>query len=295
MAKSLKNLDTIEQQVNRIYMTMQHPANKNKVAVWAEGKDWRLYGRFFDNNKIIKCGKTGSSIALNGFNLLKSKKSNLNTIVILDADFRRINGQNLNSDPCIFYTDGHDQEMMCLKYEKVRNGILENFDIEIDQNQFYDDIFSQLEDISFFKWYNTCYNCHYSTHLLSSSISTCSTLSGFAWIESTLYQSSLGNLRKNNPNPQITLDHIDPNAVQQFKNEKSPTDKFELTNGHDFIIRMNFLLKNELEDSKYYRNEEGIKDTIYSYFTPEFEKTNLYNSLRDWCNANVDILKKTAS
>lgn len=300
---ALRDFDTPSLQVRESIQILVKSENRNKVAVWVEGKDWRFYNKFFKCDKVLQVGRinghTGNSV-IEGYTEFKKQCPNRLAIVIKDADFKRLEGEPLDEDANVFYADGHDHEMMCMKQKEVRQCMLDTFVVDEDVNLFYDGVFQELEMLSYFKWYNVHHKCGYSLKDHPSVYQTeTALLNDFTWIENNTYDVSLGKRKKNNPDPtQVTLEHINPTEVEKFMLDKKlmHPDKYELTNGHDFVNRLNRKLKPYIKSLKInISDEEGLKNTIYPSFTHEaFRQTNLYVSLCAWCERNqTDILRES--
>lgn len=286
--KSLVECSSPQQMVSLLMIKLSNFNNRTKVVVWVEGKDWRVYSKFFDSDKIIQYGKSGCKQIEEAHYLFKEKVSHVNSIVILDADFRRLEKCNLKTDPNIFYTDGHDVEMMMVKQEKVRIGICEGFEYDGDKKQFFDDIFQDLYYLSYFKWFDYHYKRCYKYEPLSNVHQDQAKLSDLNWIEKTLYECSKKAWDKSNHHTPFI--RIKPDDVKKIIKANNSIDPYEITNGHDFYNRM---CKHIQDKTKYVRNEECLNDTVIANFDIEqFQKTELHKSLKSWCDTNVDILKK---
>ena len=288
--KSLINCISTEKLVSTIIIILSKPENREKVVVWVEGKDWRVYHKFFDTDKIIEYGKCGGEQILDGHNRLKTIVPSQMSIVIKDADFKRLEGHDMQSDPDIFYTDGHDVEMMMVKQENVQNGICDGFEYEGDRGRFFDEVFHDLYSLSYFKWYD-CHNnrCYAYAPLKNVRKINQTDLLNIYWIERKVHACS--EHAWNTSNHGTPFVSIKPEDVRMFMSEHQSVDKYEITNGHDYFNRLCFQIE---EKTKYVRNEETLNDTVIAHFNnDQFKKTKLHTSLRVWCDNNIDILCKT--
>lgn len=284
--KSLVNCVTTDDLVGQLIIKLSIPSNRQKVVVWLEGKDWRVYRKFFEADKIIEYGKVGGEQILEGHRRLKARVPSQRSIVIKDADFKRLEGHDMESDPNIFYTDGHDVEMMMIKQDKVQNGICEGFEYEGDRNRFFDEVFHDLYHLSYFKWYDYHFR-HYYSYAQMSVQDEKARLEDLEWIENKVHDRSKSTYE--NSNHSTPFVRIKPDDVQEFINNHQPVDQYEITNGHDYCNRLCLQIKKK---TNYTRNEESLNDTVIAHFGIEqFEQTNLHRSLRQWCDANIDILK----
>lgn len=142
--KSLVQSLSAEIMVRELIIKLSNPNNRQKVVVWAEGKNWRTYRGFFDSSKIIMSGKGSCHQIEKGHRLLIERVNDVKSIVVMDADFKRLEGHNMSADPNIFYTDGHDVEMMMIKQDKVQNGICRTFEYEGDYGLLFEEVFKDL-------------------------------------------------------------------------------------------------------------------------------------------------------
>lgn len=285
--KSLVNCLSAENLVRQLIIKLTIPDNRKKVVVWLEGKDWRVYRKFFNPELIIEYGKAGGEDILKAHYILKTKVPSQNSILIRDADFKRLEGTDLDVDPNVFYTDGHDVEMMMLKQQTVRQKVCEVFEYTGNVEAFYNEIFQELAPLSYFKWFSHHYGNCYSFERLSKLRQSKENIMDLRWIENTTYDCSKS--KWDHSIHSTPFEKINVTDVQSFMDANSSADKFELTNGHDYCNRLVLHLQDK---TNYVRNEESINDSIIiSFDYDQFKKTDLHKSLRAWCDANVDILK----
>ena len=64
-----------EKLVDEMILRLNTPVNSNKVVVWVEGKDWRVYRKFFNSNIIIEAGSAGGLVITEAHNKLTSSTS----------------------------------------------------------------------------------------------------------------------------------------------------------------------------------------------------------------------------
>lgn len=287
--KTLIDSVSAEGMVGHIKMKAIKPENQDKVVVWVEGKDWRVYRGFFDPDKIIEAGKVGCKQIIEGHRKLKSKEPNKKSIVIVDSDFNRLEGKDLDADPNIFYTDGHDVEMMMMMSKKVRHRLSITFEFAKDCEHYFDEVFHDLHLLSYFKWYDHHHKRCYSYKPLGKVQQSQENLHNLEWIENKLHACS--KLQWESSNHSTPFVPIAVDDVRKFINEHAPVDRYEITNGHDFYNRLCLHIKKM--NKEYTRDEDSLKDSVLTSFDNEqFEKTKLHKSLRSWCDKNVDILSK---
>lgn len=279
--------------VSELCLKKANPNQRDKVVIWVEGNDKRIYGNFFKENMVIFKGGGGCAELENSHNklitMIPSQKQK--SIIIRDADFKRLEKEDILTNTNIFYTDGHDLEMMMIKSKKVRERICVTYECPNCRNDFYDSIFDTLELLSYFKWYNYHYNrCYCFESLKIQDNLTNGILSDLKKIIDKLYLHSNSSWKKRYNKP---FEAINPEDVSKFIKEHPSVDRYELTNGHDFLNGLCWQIKNKTQ--KYALNEERLKDPIIASFDlSEFQKTSLYKSLSNWGEKNnVDFLKKS--
>lgn len=288
---ALKQYDTAKNQVDELKLSTKP---KDKVVVWVEGNDWKLYHRFFDDSMVDKQGRKGGyscHTALESYEEFKKQYPTRLAIVIKDADFNRINGNDLESNPDIFYADCHDHEMMCIYQSKVREALMDNFMIDNKDDAFFKKIFDELLLLSFFQWYN--YN-----NVSSYNFDTLGNLFGLTEdffkdpdaIETEVHKRSESARKKKGLT--APLPHIDLKEYAKFMNERNGADCYEITNGHYFYNRINYYLQKIDAGNK--RSEDVLKESIYIAFSFVFKNTQLYKRLNSWCESNNTYILKAS-
>lgn len=286
---ALKQFDTAKYQIDELRIGTK---STEKVVVWVEGNDWKLYGRFFNSEMVDPQGRKGGyscHTAIESYEEFKDQFPNRLAIVIKDADFKRINGDDLESNPNIFYADCHDHEMMCIYQSRVRDALMDNFMIDNKDDTFFKRIFDELLLLSFFQWFNF-------NNVSSYNFDTLGNLFGVpedffknpATIEAEVHKRS--ESARNKKGITEALAHIDLKEYAKFMNERKDANCYEITNGHDFYNRINFYLQKIDTGNK--RSEDILKESIYIAFSFVFKNTQLYARLNSWCDRNkVYILK----
>ena len=284
----LKEYDTPKNQIEELKLSTKP---KDRVVIWVEGDDWKLYHRFFVPEMVNRQGRKGGHSchsALESYEEYKRQYPDSLAIVILDADFKRANGEDLETNLDVFYTDCHDHEMMCIYQNKVRESLMANYMIENKDDAFFKKIFDELLLLSYFQWYN-CNNAG------SYNFDTLGNLYGLTddffkdpvILEDTLYKRSTSKRKKNgitDPMPRVSIkDYADFMASHQYP------DSYEITNGHDFYNRINYYIQ-QVAGVK--ESEETLKKSIYCAFSFVFANTQLFRRLTSWCESNKTYILK---
>lgn len=278
MAGTLKSQMTPESVANDIIMQWKSPGVANKVLVLVEGKDDRtFYFKFFNQSTAeIKYCNGCRKVTLIHQHLQRNAK--FKNIAIKDSDFERLNG-NPPSSHNLFYADGHDYEMMCLKNANTRKKLFDNLATPYDEN-LIEEIFSDLNYLSYFKWYNYTHHCNYNFKTFKVIDKSFEDLSLFSRIHAQILPFS--------PKCQ----QINEEDLELFIVSRKECDIYELTNGHDFINRLCHYLKEKQIIGSNESNEKSIKNTLHPcYDIIEFAKSDLYHNINVWESKNdVSIL-----
>jgi len=287
----LRDFDTVQNEISELNPILVRKKNEDKITIWVEGDDWRLYSRFFIKDKV-ECkqreGGFSCHAAVEKYREFKKQFPNKLALVIKDADFHRVNNNVIDDEPDIFYADGHDHEMMCFSQQYVREILMRDFEYDKDSELFFDGIFKELLNLSYIKWYN--FNLHGSYNF--------GTLGDLYTIKKATFEDidKLNNdiicrtnseLRKNGLK---TISGFNTFALLLFQKWRSNSDRYEITNGHDFCNRLNYHLSKI--NNKIKLSEYTLKGHVYSTFTPVFKNTKLFKDLAEWSKRNnVEILE----
>ena len=268
MATSLKNGITPDWIANNFIMQWKSPGFANKVLILVEGKDDRLfYYKFFNHNttEIVDC--KGCKKVVEVYKILQRDAGFLH-ITIKDSDFDRLNG-NSRLGNNFFYADCHDYEMMCLKNKSTVESLFENLGIPYLESMITQ-VFSDLEYLSYFKWYNFTNHYNYNFRAFSVTDKSSDDLCRFSHIHTCILPAS----------PQCRP--INETELKQFICSKGGCDPFELTNGHDFIKRLCFYIKSTYREW-INLNEEKLKSTLHPCYTKDdFAESDLCHDIQIW-------------
>ncbi len=253
------------------------PICSSKVLVLVEGKDDEcFYYKFFKSDvtgirSIQGCGR------LTDLHLYLRDKG-IKYICIKDSDFDRLNSKSYTSFEGFFCTDAHDYEMMCMKEPELQKDLMENLALEYSSS-FFEQVLTELEYLSYFKWCNNKNHLNYNFKSFSVSCLTIDQLNNYDYIHGQIL-----------PKSSKVTTPLSKDALESFHSSNSSCDLYELVSGHDFINRFCFLLKSKYSKTE---NECTLKKTMHPCFRVGlFQRTKLYDSIKTWSNNNgLDILK----
>ena len=252
-----------------VKMLIESPTNEGRVIVVVEGADdEEVYTKVMDVNAVrfypdCNCDKHSIILgALNGkyFNRL---------LAIKDADFDRLEGIRPPFSN-LFLTDTHDLEGMivsdCLP-ELVGEDSARCRGIVLDN------IYSDLEDISYLKWCN--HACHAGINFRSITLV----------LDIDLYFNAVVA----NTNNVVTLTMPD---VTAFKNAHLGAPKKEICNGHDLFERIYVFAKAAHVSN--FAKKPFFRRLRKAYPETRFVNTSLFQAIKKWEESNGQSILSVA-
>lgn len=239
----------------------ENPINEGKVIVVVEGQDdIDVYSKVMDNNAVRfypDCNCDKHVIILNSLN----RKYGNRLLAIKDADFDRLEGR-VYSFSNLLLTDSHDLENMIVE-ECLSE--LSGDDAERCHSINLTEVYEELEDISYLKWYS--HTCHLGINFSDIAVNT--DLPSF-------FTAAVANT---NNIVRVTL-----TDVAAFKNRHQGVPRKELCNGHDLLEVI-------------YARAKAVKTTNYpkrpffkrfrkAYPRIKFTSTSLFQAIRTWETTN---------
>jgi hypothetical protein len=247
--------------VSDVKLLFENPQNERKVILVVEGPDdVDVYGRLMDSNVVCiypdcNCDKHEVILrALNG-------KYGSRLLAIKDADFDRLEGR-IYQFSNLFLTDTHDLETMiaedCLM-------ALTGDDKERCSGINLLEIYAELEDISYLKWYNQ----HYHTCI------------DFSTVLPTLDFESYFNSAVAATSYTVSVALAD---VAAFKAQHSDAPVKDVCNGHDLFERI--YVRAKAAKRANYQKKQFFKRMRAAYPKISFANTTLFQHIKSWESAN---------
>ena len=277
-----KNDITYQEKLDELKLHLSHPNSYGRVFILVEGDtDIRLFRKFFDEEKCkVENIPGGNSKVEESVTELLVVHDLI--IGIRDADFIRLNNLNYTKTN-MFLTDYHDIEMTLIAEEETFSAILFEFTKipKSEHNTIRNQIISTIENISLLKYLNEKENLELKFEGV-----------GFQDLISVINQTFdfsqyFSRIIARSPNAKILDINLIINEIQNLK--KSDFDKFQISNGHDFMKAFaDFLRKKGTNRSV---SDELISSLFRTNYRKEnFTKTNLYRQTKDWAEEkNVAI------
>ncbi|MGI5991971.1 MAG: DUF4435 domain-containing protein [Methanosarcina sp.] len=284
----MKNKIKAEAIANEICMNKRY--HKGAIVLVEGSTDKILFNKFVDTKCCYIKDATGKQKVIKAIPMIKERKPTLKVFGIVDSDFYRLDGQNLNSN--ILTTDTHDIETMMIKTKAL---------------EYFMDEFANEEKLKVFFKKN-------SKNLRET------LLEGSVWIGYLLWVSQKGfplsfnelDFKKfvDNKNLKFNLDNFifeilgkngncqyDAQALKAKLSEAFDVthDKWQVCRGHDMIkiliLGLQYIFG--ICDCKKL-SEQELHDIIESklieaYDSSDFVKTELYDSIRRWETENDQI------
>ena len=231
--------------------------NEGKVVLVVEGADDKeVYEKVTDASSVciyVDCNCDKHLVILNALNSCYGNR----LLAIKDADFDRLDG-TLPPYSNLVLTDTHDMEGMIVE-ECLSE--LQGEDAERCENITLDDIYSELEDISYLKWFNHINHC------------------GINFSDATLDLDikAYFNACVANTNNVVGVSLADMYA---FKGAHQGVSKKDLCNGHDLFERI--YVRAKAAKVSNFAKKTFFRRLRRAYPGDKFITTSLYQDIRKW-------------
>ena len=243
--------------------------NEGKVVLVVEGADDReVYEKVTDASSVciyVDCNCDKHIVILDALNGRYGNR----LLAIKDADFDRLEGKQYQYSN-ILLTDTHDMEGMIVE-ECLSE--LRGEDAERCKNINLIDVYSELEDISFLKWFS--YTNHYGINFSGVTINLDITAYFNACVTNTAnaVSVSLGDM-------------------YVFKVAHQSVSEKELCNGHDILERIYVRAKAAKVGN--FAKKQFFRRLRSAYPKDKFVNTSLYNDIRKWETDNGYVILAAA-
>lgn len=270
-----RSKNKVEERAHRIKMEWDTPAFDGKTLLLVEYKnDKKFYFKLFNSDHVEIQTTEGCNNMQRLFAAIQL--TGVPNFAIQDSDFARVCGKELPRDN-YFITDYHDHEMMSLVNENVMKALFVNKAIAYDQAM-VDEVFNDLTMLSHYKWYN--YHYHTNVNFRGYRVR------GKSKAELCSFRAINGEVIPQSPNCHIVVTEAD---VSSFVARQPQIDRFELTNGHDFIDLLAQRIGEKIQDTNL--RTEDLRIIIYAnYVSALFMRTNLYQAISNWAGDMASLL-----
>lgn len=268
----------VDQLYHTLYSISGHPVSKSRRVLLVEGNDDKnFYKQFTIPGVPIFFITKGCENMNNLINLLH--KDQTPVLAIQDSDFYRLDG-NKKKTADMFYTDKHDWEMTAMANFRVFINFMTSLGVSFkDMKKIICDSFSDLEYLSYYKWYNVRNRCLNDFGNINIAVQTATTseLSNYTFLTSLIPATWRGS-RKVDIHQALLKVYIQDHKIDGIE--------FNLITGHHLLDR--FL---------YYLSKMGVKISsqaiskrlMQSVNLDEFKKTTLYKDIKKWEIKNINV------
>ena len=248
-----------------VKLLFENPQNERKVILVVEGSDdVDVYRKLIDENAVCiypDCNCEKHELILRALN----KKYSNRLLAIKDADFDRLEGR-INHFPNLFLTDTHDLENMIVEDCLMA---LVGDDKDRCSGINIPEIYAELEDISYLKWYNH----HYHTGINFRSLLPIPDFVSY-------FNSAVA---ATNNSVSVSLADV---AVFKAQHLDAPTK--EVSNGHDLFERI--YVRAKAAKRANYHKKQFFKRIRVAYPKESFTNTALFQSIKSWESVNKRII-----
>lgn len=235
----------------------ENPMNEGRVIVVVEGADdASVYDKVLDTNAVRIYPDENCDKHIIILNALNGKYGN-RLLAIKDADFDRLEGREYHYMNLVL-TDTHDLEGMIVK-NCLPN--LEDEDAFRCQGICIEDVYDELEDISYLKWFN--HSNHYGIN--------------FRELIPVLDLTAYFNIAVANTDNVVTVTLAD---VANFKSDHLGVDKKEICVGHDLFERI-YVRAREAKVTNFPK-KPFFRRLRAAYPKEAFVHTFLYGKIQNW-------------
>ena len=257
---------TVNTRITEIRLLFASPKLSNKTLVLVEGITDKIY-QYLLNKETVYIKQNGSCDGIINIVATLNQEYKESVIVIKDADFDNLNHITYAEYDNVFLTDSHDIETMMLSSESMERKLAMEF-MAGDESGFVKKCISDLEILSYTKWYNI--TNHLS--LITKGVKIGNIYQGEKGISLETCEAELYKIEQNKERcPCLAKE------VQKFMDTHRTEDKWNLVNGHDLCNALSI-----------YFNKKGkscgnVSQCIrMGYTMQDFKKTQLYERLINW-------------
>lgn len=270
-----RSRNKVEERAHRIKMEWDTPAFDGKTLLLVENKnDRRCYFKLFNPDYVEIQTTEGCNNMHRLFDAIQV--TGVPNFAIQDSDFARVCGKE-PAEANYFLTDYHDHEMMSLVNEEVMKALFVNKATAYDE-AVVDEVFNDLALLSQYKWYN--YHHHTNVNFKGYKVrgKNKADLCSFGAIN--------GEVMPQSPNCLVAITEAD---VTSFVAAQPQIDRFELTNGHDFVDLMAQRIGERIHEANL--RTEDLRIIMYAnYVSALFMRTNLYRVINKWAGDKASLL-----
>lgn len=279
---------------------MQNKSFKGYYLIVEGPKDSKLYGKFFNRDKVLIKEAFGNQRVQDIFNILSDRGFD-QKLGIIDSDFRRITDDEVEIDG-IFMTDDHDIEVMIMKTKALDDVIrvfcsqsrVQAFEKEKGMS-IKDKIFSLGKEIGYLKLANKTFDLGLvfkpknpeGNHLKYRNF-ICDKTLNFLGADTLITTANNYSVNKSQK-----IESIEDISARLNETKETEYILDQLVNGHDLSQILFILMKKVLRSrNRMLQDHNSIEDSLtLAYDINDFKETDLYKDIQDWSEQrDIEIL-----
>jgi hypothetical protein len=269
---SLKEAVDANDKIIDIRLSLRSAWGCNLIWILVEGdNDSKIYPKFIEGAKArveyVGGGKGQLQIALEAL----TQETN-QVIGIRDADFCHLE-KVYPSVKNLFFTDYHDIEMTILSSDSIFDNLLTEYNLNGFNRVIRQNILEEASFIGYIRWFNE----KNIIEILFKGLSFGELIEFNDSIIKLKKEELLDLLNQRSSSKRVTLG-LD--AISEFKNANKTDDFFNLCNGHDVLALLSLRLGSSVSFKELCRHCRII------YRFEDFQKTALFEKLKEWSNSN---------
>ena len=256
--------------INAIRLQLRHPSGNEKVWILVEGEsDQKLFGGLIDGqNARVECVHGGLTSLRKAVETLA--KETKQVIGIRDADFLHLENKS-ESVPFLYLTDYHDAELMMIASDRTLASLVAEY-LNVNTYQpavLREQILQSITFLGYVRWYNHQRDGRLNFNKLA--------LSNFLDVNTLSVQVEVCVREIHARSSDRRID-IETDVIQSMQTDG--IDLLQLCNGHDFGRALALFITGQ--SNLGVKEKEIGKALRLSYTKEEFQKTTLFESLKEW-------------
>jgi len=284
--------DELNNKLNEIRMSKNHPLVKNKVFILLEGKtDIKLFRNFFNHATTYIEEINGKEKVIKALAILQ-EEGFVKIFGIKDADFdnlENITYEHIN----LFVTDYADMEIHMIE-SSAFTALINEYSSQDCYESFLeylkDDLYKKAILIGYLRWHNEKYFKENNSYLFNFKGLNFNNFVDISKCEISIDKEKLFMEIKQKSNLELNNDEINE-IIYSLKSESN--ESTQICNGHDITTLLAYLFNHKDNSDKTNLNNKKIEEALrLAYNFDNFKQTHLYNALQTWENTfNIQILK----
>lgn len=269
---SLQNLvNTVDEKLNEIRLSISHPNNSDKAFILLEGDDdVKLFRKLLIRDNVDITALIGKSGVIKVIEKLNIEGFSKKIVGICDADFDHLNSGN-NYPENLFITDYHDMEVQMIESNNL-SGIVAELSSDICHKQLKTDIYNIALEVGYVRWFNHNSNGNLNFKGLQFDQFIQNNQNNIIFS----FDNFLTKLLERSENHKTSISSLKSESQKLTKDTNS---KLQICNGHDLTKIIVAILNKQYK----YKNVEALLRAAYGL--NYFKDTQLFIDLENWASS----------